>query len=51
MSTEGNRLGDLQMRRGTSDAAKLGDADEVVQAAQLHDRAISRPAAHFTKAA
>src|SRR5439155_11538529 len=38
------RLGDLQMRRGSGDAAELGDADEVMQAAQLHDRAISRPA-------
>jgi hypothetical protein len=27
----------LQMCRSPSDAAELGDADEVVQAAQLHE--------------
>jgi hypothetical protein len=35
-------LGDLQVRRRSGDAAELRDPDEVVQAAQLHDSAISR---------
>ena len=30
------RLGEMQMRRGAGDAAELGDADEIVQAAQFH---------------
>ena len=30
------RLRDAQMRRGARDAAKLGDADEVAEAAQFH---------------
>ena len=30
------RLRDMQMRRGARDAAELGDADEIMQAAQLH---------------
>src|SRR6266850_4050262 len=36
-----SRLGDVKMRRGTGDAAELGDADEIVQAAQFHCSAIS----------
>ena len=30
------RLRDVEMRRGARDAAKLGDADEIVKAAQFH---------------
>ena len=30
------RLGDMQMRGGAGDAAEFGDADEIMQAAQLH---------------
>ena len=30
------RLGDVKMRRGAGDAAQFGDADEIMQAAQLH---------------
>jgi hypothetical protein len=30
------RLRDVEMGRGARDAAKLGDADEIVKAAQFH---------------
>ena len=36
-----SRLGDVKMRRGAGDAAELGDADEIVKAAQFHRVAIS----------
>src|SRR5438132_738249 len=36
-----SRLGDVKMSRGTGDAAELGDADKVVEAAQFHRVTIS----------
>ena len=37
-------LGDLQMSRSAGNAAELGNADEVVQAAQLHSPRFRAPA-------
>src|ERR1700737_2470240 len=35
-----SRLGDMQMTRSAGDTAELGDADEIVKAAQFHRAAI-----------